>query len=325
GTFGYVLTGVSESGATTCSQAQTGSVTVTVNPLPTAQLTVSDTAVCLDDTNLPVVTLTGSGGTAPYTFTVTVDGTSQTLVSNAAGVSTFTLATGTAMDHMVTLDSVSDSATPSCGQAVGQTATVSVIAPPAVPVLTDIRLCDDNNDGFTCFNLQAAADQATGGDPDLAVAFFLTAPDAALGSPLNDIDNIANFCNNVPVHQTLYVRLWNVNAPDCASVGTLELYVDPRPVALSPIADYELCDNDRNGTESFDLTGYAGNIVANPAGLTITFYLSQADAQSGTSPIASPYVSAGETIWVNLANTYCQTVTSFNLVVNPLPQLTEPL
>src|SRR5690606_34908694 len=60
--------------------AVTEVMTVTVNPLPTASVSGS-TTVCQQDAS-PVVTFTGSGGTAPYTFTYIINtGTPQTVTS----------------------------------------------------------------------------------------------------------------------------------------------------------------------------------------------------------------------------------------------------
>ncbi|NUY82775.1 adhesin, partial [Flavobacterium sp. MAH-1] len=75
----YELTGVAEGGADACSQTQTGTVSITVNPLPTATVTVDAASVCQGGAS-PVVTFTGAGGIAPYTFTYTLNGSSQTAV-----------------------------------------------------------------------------------------------------------------------------------------------------------------------------------------------------------------------------------------------------
>src|SRR5690606_33564160 len=71
GTFVYDLVSVQDASSTACLNSQTGSVTVTVNPLPTA--TISGTMdVCQNDA-APVITFTGANGTAPYTFTYTIN------------------------------------------------------------------------------------------------------------------------------------------------------------------------------------------------------------------------------------------------------------
>ena len=70
GTFTYNLLSVQEGSANACSQPQTGSAVVTISPLPTAVIN-GTAAACLNAATLPV-TFTGSGGTAPYTFTYSI-------------------------------------------------------------------------------------------------------------------------------------------------------------------------------------------------------------------------------------------------------------
>ncbi|WP_396140329.1 PKD domain-containing protein, partial [Flavobacterium sp.] len=62
GTYVYNLTGVQDASSTTCSRLLTASVTVTVRPLPSATIS-GTTSICQSGTS-PVITFTGSGGTA---------------------------------------------------------------------------------------------------------------------------------------------------------------------------------------------------------------------------------------------------------------------
>ncbi|MBK6635056.1 MAG: hypothetical protein IPG38_12760 [Chitinophagaceae bacterium] len=84
GTFTYALVSVQEGSPITCLRSGlTGTTVITVNPLPAAAIAGS-TTVCLNGAS-PVVTFTGSGGTAPYTFAYSINGTPQTpVISNAA-------------------------------------------------------------------------------------------------------------------------------------------------------------------------------------------------------------------------------------------------
>ena len=82
GTFTYTLVSVQDASTTACSQAQSGTAVITVNPLPTATIT-GTTAVCQNSTS-PNITFTGANGTAPYTFTYTINsGTPQTVTTIA--------------------------------------------------------------------------------------------------------------------------------------------------------------------------------------------------------------------------------------------------
>ena len=72
GPFVFNLVSVRNVGSALCTQPQTGSATVIVNPLPTATV-AGNTTVCLNDAS-PNITFTGAAGTAPYTFTYNING-----------------------------------------------------------------------------------------------------------------------------------------------------------------------------------------------------------------------------------------------------------
>ncbi|HRF19537.1 MAG TPA: PKD domain-containing protein, partial [Chitinophagaceae bacterium] len=66
GTFTYNLVSVQDASPNLCSQAQTGSVVINVNPLPTA--TIDGTITVCENAPSPNITFTAGGGaTAPYT------------------------------------------------------------------------------------------------------------------------------------------------------------------------------------------------------------------------------------------------------------------
>ena len=126
----YFIQALSSSG---CWSAEVG-VAVVVNPLPNATISGS-TSVCLNATP-PNVTFTGSGGTAPYTFTYSIfDGTNTTtgLTTSGSPSATVPAPTGVAGTFTYTLLSVHDATTTQCSKTItGQTAIINVVAPPSV-------------------------------------------------------------------------------------------------------------------------------------------------------------------------------------------------
>jgi hypothetical protein len=125
---------VQDAGTTTCSQAQTGSAVITVNPLPTATIT-GTTAVC-KDAAAPEVTFTGAAGTAPYTFTYSINGGSSLSVTTTSGNSvTVAAPTGTSGIFTYTLLSVQDAGGTTCSQAQTGSAVITV-NPLPVPVIS---------------------------------------------------------------------------------------------------------------------------------------------------------------------------------------------
>ena len=118
-----------------CPQAQSGSAVVTVNPLPTATI-IGTTSVCRNGAS-PNITFTGAGGTAPYTFTYTINGGSNQTVTTTVGSSvTVAVPTAAAGTFTYALVSVRDAGTTTCSQAQSGSAVVTVNP---LPTATDNR------------------------------------------------------------------------------------------------------------------------------------------------------------------------------------------
>ncbi len=142
GTFTYALVSIQDASSTTCSQTQSGSATVTVNPLPTA--TIAGTIAVCRDAAAPDITFTGAAGTAPYTFTYTINGgASQTVTTtsgNSVNVSAPTASVGVFISALV---SVQDASTTTCSQTQGGTATVTVNPLPTATITGTVSVCKD--------------------------------------------------------------------------------------------------------------------------------------------------------------------------------------
>ena len=112
GVYAYNITGVENANAAFCSRVITGqTATVTVNPLPSATI-VGGMSVCQNAAS-PTLTLTGSGGTAPYTFNFTLNGSPQSITStgNVAIINAPTTIAGT---FTYVINSVSDASATNC-------------------------------------------------------------------------------------------------------------------------------------------------------------------------------------------------------------------
>jgi gliding motility-associated-like protein len=99
----------------------------------------------------------------------------------------------------------------------------------------------------------------------------------------------------------------------------------PDPEDLDSIA---VCDQDGDNKETFDISTYTPIILdgQNPADVTITYHTSQNDAEQGINPIPNPTaVNTGTaTIYARAThdlNADCAAITWFDLIVNPMPQL----
>ena len=94
GTYTYTLVGVQESSASACSNAASGEVVVVINGLPTASITGSAT-VCSGATS-PMISFSGSGGTAPYVFTYELNGGALQTIQSTGSTATISVPTTTA-------------------------------------------------------------------------------------------------------------------------------------------------------------------------------------------------------------------------------------
>jgi len=143
GSFTYELVSVQDASSTSCVQAQFGSAVVTVNPLPTATISGS-TEVCKDDLS-PDITFTGSSGTAPYTFTYTINGGSDQIIPTISGNSiTVPVPTETAGTFTYELVNVQDGSSTSCSQEVQNESAVIIINPlPEASISGTTEVCNN--------------------------------------------------------------------------------------------------------------------------------------------------------------------------------------
>ncbi len=142
GVYTYSLVSVHDASASACSQTQSGSAIITVNPLPTATIT-GTTDVCKDAT-APNVTFTGAGGTAPYTFTFTVNGVTQPTVTSIGNSVPVAVPTFVAGSFTYSLVSVMDASSTTCSQAQSGSVTIAVNPIPTATISGTTALCKNS-------------------------------------------------------------------------------------------------------------------------------------------------------------------------------------
>lgn len=142
GVYTYSLVSVRESSATQCVNSASGEVTVTVNALPTA--TISGSASVCSGATAPIVTFSGSGGTAPYVFTYEINGGAYQTISSTGSTATIAVNTATAGTFTYRLVSVRDASSTACTSIASGTATVVVNPMPLTPVIqtSNTHLCN---------------------------------------------------------------------------------------------------------------------------------------------------------------------------------------
>jgi gliding motility-associated-like protein len=131
--------------------------------------------------------------------------------------------------------------------------------------------------------------------------------------------------NTVPGFQTVFARLEEINF-GCYDVVPLNVQVDDAPALTDPVSPYFICDNDGDGIEVFDLTTKEGEILNTLVNVTLSYHLTQAEAEASVNPItpATAFGSGGQLIWVRGENSAgCFTVVSFELILGQVPTYTE--
>ncbi|MEC3907587.1 choice-of-anchor L domain-containing protein [Tamlana sp. 2201CG12-4] len=119
-----------------------------------------------------------------------------------------------------------------------------------------------------------------------------------------------------------------VNGTNCVEDDEITVILNTEE-PMAPISDYELCDNP--GGNIFDLTTKDSELIPNipfSPPYDYSYHYSDAEARSNTNPITTPInnPSSPLPIFVRVQDldSNCFAYTSFNLVVNPIPNITPP-
>ncbi|WP_333875650.1 GEVED domain-containing protein [Flavobacterium sp.] len=201
------------------------SATITVNPLPTATIS-GTTQVCRNDAS-PLITFTGANGTAPYTFTYTLNGGANQTIVSLGNVATIAVPTSSAGTYTYTLVSVQDSSSTTCSQAQGGFASVIVYpTPTAVAPANQIYYSGfatapiplSGTPAGVTFNISGGA---AAGLPDMTgittiPSFIPTTTPATV-----TITPVANGCVGVPVSYQISFRpvIVNIASNVCGSIN----------------------------------------------------------------------------------------------------------
>jgi gliding motility-associated-like protein len=301
GTYAYSLISVQGSGPGACSQPQSGTATVTISPLSNATITASSPSACLN--SLLTVTLSGSSGSAPYTFVYTENGTSHTVTSTGNSY-VINVPTNVVGPVNYTLLSVND--TKGCSQNINQTVTATVLVAPIVNTPPPYALCDD---GANCFDLTGVVVPQVTTDPTLNVTFHLTSADAQTGvSP-----QASPYCTNNST--TLYIRVYDPNAPACYATKTVQLVVNQNPVVT--LESGHICVDPVTGT----LTGNPYRIETGLSTTAYTFMWFNQDGQipSTSNSFYNASVPGQYFVQVTHNGTGCSTVSNTATVVPSSP------
>lgn len=325
---------VTESGSYTvfvhddqCDATASDEVTITLVPEPMANA-VSDIITCDDasgdeigEFNLESQTPFVLGAQDPSLFNVTYHLTQVDANTDANPLASPYTNTENPQTIYIRIEAVG-------GEFCIATTSFQLVISGPTPTVThvDYSICDDgSNDGVASFDLQSQDLLVLGtqSPADFTVTYHESEAEAnagtgALASPYTNTDN----------PQTIWVRVESNVSATCFGVGTMTLEVTAAPTA-NTVPNLGGCDADGDQIPDFDLTIHEADILGGQTGMTVTYHISQGDADAGVGAIGTPddYSSTiPATIYVRVESAPdCYNVTSFDLVngEDPVTTLTS--
>lgn len=194
---------------------------------------------------------------------------------------------------------------------------IEVFSLPTINSIVTLKQCDDNNDGFSTFNLKEAENSFVASTTGLTFTYFENAIDAQNNTTSTNIPNSTAYTNQIVSNDIVYVRIQNANG--CFRVGQLNLNVSTTSIPSSFQKIFTVCDNivsgsNTDGIATFNLSSVTPQIQAlYPVGqlLTIKYYKNQADALAEQNAITdiSNYSNIG---YPNSQNIYVRVDSQVN-------------
>lgn len=179
------------------------------------------------------------------------------------------------------------------------------------------QTCDDNNDGFSSFDLTLndAIILGSQNPNDFSVTYYVSLQDA--DSDSNAIVNPNSFFN-ISNPQTIFVRVTENSTGNYDTTSfMIEVLLFPSINNPTPL---EVCDDNLDGFTIFDLESKNTEILTNQSSIAITYYSTELDALSQVNQIINPssytnIVPNTQTIYVHVQNldTTCFTITTLDL------------
>ncbi len=198
---------------------------------------------------------------------------------------------------------------------------------PSSTSLPDLNVCDGLtpfDDNITQIDLTQLTQDIINGESDVAVSYHVSESDANINvNPLGDIFNSTSSSQNI------YIRIENTTS-HCYILNDLQINITSLSDFNTP-TDYQLCDDDtdgddQNGMRTFDFNIKTQEITNNIVGAnySISYHLSQNDAESGNAPLPINYTNTTPTpteIFVRIVDNdqSCVGFTSFNILVSEIP------
>ena len=203
---------------------------------------------------------------------------------------------------------------------LGEHITLTVNPLPDLNPVTNYVVCSDIASQFT-FDLTTKDPEVINGQANIDVTYHESQADA-------DTNTAAIVSPYTTFPRTIYVRAVNTITGCVNTAMNFDLIINENPVAIMP-ADLIVCDETPfDGLTSVDLNAQSAAISGTQTDVSVQYFLSQADADNNTNPLAVPFsnTSNPQTIYVRVEHgiTGCFSTTNFNIVVSEAPISNAP-
>ena len=184
---------------------------------------------------------------------------------------------------------------------------------PKIVGLPELLLCDVDRDGVASFNLRRHEELLSNINSNVTFSYFPSEIDAVNNTNIIQTPN-AYFS---PIGTTnIFIKITNINA--CYTITSFKITANQVPLP-GTVATYKKCDENHNGSTTFDLTTKINELKQNDEGATVRFFLSQEDATALHNELSTvdSFVNTTnpQTIYARITNSTsgCFSVTSFDI------------
>jgi gliding motility-associated-like protein len=195
------------------------------------------------------------------------------------------------------------------------TETITAKEPPTAYGIDNIIACEDEfGTGIASFDTSNISSQVLGNQTNSVVTF--------IDGSGNVYDELPNpFINTVPIRETITVQVAREDELCCLSETSFDLIVNPIP-DTEVVSDLNACESiPETGIESFNLNEVKNSLIGFATNLEVDFYYENNQQISTPLNNVNNIIPYEETITVIITDTdtQCSNVTTFKLIVNPLP------
>ncbi len=197
--------------------------------------------------------------------------------------------------------------------------TIEVFPPAFIAPNQVLTQCDNDNDGFSVFNLENISDFISNANSEFEYYFYTSSVDAQ--NDENRIQNPINYTNRFNSEE-IFVKI--ITEKGCPSITSF-IIENVTTTPSTQLPNFYTCENSdtvlNNSEGIFDLDFIKLEIISilnTPPNYEIKFYPTYLDAQTKLNEIGGLYTSTTREIWIRIEdeNNSCNGVFSFTIVVN---------